>query len=72
MYKLKEAYGKKGKTPKWINQSHWEELLAYQNNPKFKNLSKIQSQNRLSNKDGLGPSKHSRGSVIKLKGKYVN
>ena len=74
MYKLKEAYAKKGKTPKWISQSHWEELLAYWNSPKFKDRSKIQSQNRLSNKDGLRPLKHSGGSisVTELRRKYVN
>ncbi|XP_012841500.1 PREDICTED: uncharacterized protein LOC105961784 [Erythranthe guttata] len=72
--KARKQFHEKNIIPKWINQNHWNELLAYWNTQKFKDKSEINSDNRNSSHDGLGPSLHTGGSipVSEYKRKFVS
>jgi len=61
--KAKKAFKEKKKIPKWISESHWNDLLKYWDTEEFNNISNINSRNRKSGFNGEGPSLHTGGSV---------
>ena len=46
-----------------MSNDDWEKLLRQWSTPEYKEKSEINRTNRLSNKDGLGPSCHAGGSI---------
>ena len=58
------AHTKTRKSPKWISEPHWKEMLEkWKNDATFKKLSEQNSKNRNSDCGGLGPSLHIGGSI---------
>ena len=58
------AHTKTGKSPKWISEPHWREMLEkWSFDATFKKLSEQNVKNRNSDCGGLGPSLHIGGSI---------
>ncbi|XP_054785978.1 uncharacterized protein LOC129292453 [Prosopis cineraria] len=63
LYNARKTFKEKGISPTWMSEDNWKELQQIWTDPKYLKKSETNSKNRLSSKDGLGPSCHSGGSI---------
>lgn len=58
------------KRPRWIEGTLWKEMMAYWDTEEAKERSKIYSNVRMSNRDGLGPHVHLSGPTSYIQVQY--
>lgn len=52
-----------GNKPEWISSEIWEAMMEYWSTDEAKKKSRIASANRLSDRDGFGPHRHTSGAI---------